>query len=127
MCTCKSALFSSYTSADQRQQLIWAHSFCPMYNRRPASYWRKIHLYPLLRSREKPFLICNDARKEKNIYVHSPCSKKHIKTCKLTLGAESPYCWHRVHCLISFVLVVSRSLVTSAGKKKDQLNMYILN
>lgn len=37
LCTCRRALFSSYTSADQRQQLTWAHSFCPMYNSRPAS------------------------------------------------------------------------------------------
>lgn len=60
LCTCRRALFSSYTSADHRQQLIWAHSFWPKYRSRPAS-----------------------------------------------LGAESPYCWHKAHCLRSSFLVDS--------------------
>lgn len=43
LCTCRRAPFSSYTSADHKEQFTWAHSFCPMYNNRPASCGIKKH------------------------------------------------------------------------------------
>lgn len=41
------------------------------------------------------------------------------KDLKLTLGAESPQCWHKAHCLISSVLMVSKAL-TPFGRKTNK-------
>ena len=127
MCTCKRAPLSSYTSADQRQQLMCAHSFCPKYNSRPASYQEKKHSYHLMNSRQCHRLVLLYTIEAVYLLVFGNTKKllinEHLfensKTAPLTAGAESPYFWHSAHCLTSPVLMDFRSPFTPVREENQ--------